>query len=81
MPNKHQLAVKSPKHSVSYPHWATGLGSSVGASLPTPSTFPYTPKLAEEALVINVIAGLLALLALVLPTLLWTEAWSSRRRQ
>jgi len=67
--------------SVSYPHWAVGLGSSVGASLPTPSPFPYTPKLAEEALVINLIAGLLALLGLVLPVLLWTEAWSSRRRQ
>ena len=53
----------------------------MGASLPTPSPFPYTPKLAEEALVLNVIAGLLALLGLVLPTLLWTEAWSSRRRQ
>ena len=77
----HQMTIKSPKHSVSYPHWAVGLGSSVGASLPTPSPFPYTPKLAEEALVINVIAGLLALLGLVLPVLLWTEAWSSRRRQ
>jgi len=67
--------------SVSYPHWAVGLTSSVGASLPTPSPLPYTPKLAEEALVINVMAGVLALLGLVLPVLLWTEAWSSRRRQ
>ena len=68
-------------HSVSYPHWAVGLTSSVGASLLTPSPLPYTPKLAEEALVINVMAGVLALLGLVLPVLLWTEAWSGRRRQ
>ena len=68
----------TPSPSVSYPHWQQGLVSPL-PSLPSPSGAPYSPALAEEALLLNLLAALLALLGLLLPVLLWTEGWRPRR--
>jgi len=63
--------------SVSYPHWYAGLSSAPGAPLPSPSS-SYSPVLAEEAAILNSLAGLLALLGLVLPVLVWSPAYRAR---
>lgn len=70
--------------SVSYQHWYSSL-SAPGAPAPTsPSGRPYSPGQlaanAEEALLLNLTAAMLALLGLLLPLLLWSEGWRPRRR-
>jgi len=64
--------------SVSYQHWHSGLVSPT-PSLPSPSGLPYSSSLAEEALLVNLLAAILACLGLSMPILLWTEGWRQRK--